>query len=59
MQFDKESIVKFLTERGETSAAQQAAKKFPEKVDHEQHAGLLQRFGWTRRTWSRSWGAAN
>jgi hypothetical protein len=44
MQFNKQTIISLLTERGDVRGAQRAAKELPETVDHEQHASLLQKF---------------
>ncbi len=45
MQIDKEEIIKFLREKGQHDKVDQAQQQLPDKVDHEQHAGLLQQFG--------------
>jgi hypothetical protein len=42
MEIDKQTIVDLLRERGDHDKAKQ---ELPEKVDHEQHADLLDRFG--------------
>jgi hypothetical protein len=45
MEIDKQTIVDLLRERGDHDNATKAEQELPEKVDHEQHADLLQRFG--------------
>ncbi len=45
MQIDKDTIVNFLRERGDNDKADQAAKDLPDRVDHEEHAGMFQKFG--------------
>ncbi len=45
MQIDKDTIVNFLRERGNNEKADEAAKELPDKVDHEEHAGMLEKFG--------------
>jgi hypothetical protein len=45
VQLDKDTIVNFLRERGDNDQADKAAQELPDQVDHEQHAGLLSKFG--------------
>jgi len=45
VRIDKEEIVQMLRDRGEHDKAEQAKQQLPDKVDHEQHSGLLERFG--------------
>jgi hypothetical protein len=45
MHIDKDQIIQLLRERGEHDKAQQAEQKLPQKVDHEEHEGLLQELG--------------
>ncbi len=45
MQIDKEEVIKLLREKGQHDKADQAQKQLPDKVDHEQHAGMLQQLG--------------
>ena len=45
MQIDKQMIIDLLRERGAQDQAGQAEQELPDKVDTDQHAGLLQRFG--------------
>ena len=45
MQLDKNMILDLLRERGQQDQADQAAQQFPDQVDTDQDAGLLQQFG--------------
>lgn len=45
MQIDKQTILDFLRERGQSDKIEQAKQRLPDQVDHEQHAGLLQELG--------------
>ena len=45
MQIDKQEIIKLLREKGEHDKAGKAEQQLPDKVDHEQHQGLLQEVG--------------
>lgn len=45
MQIDKQQILDLLRSRGENDKAQQAEQELPQKVDTDQHAGLLQKLG--------------
>ncbi len=45
MQFDKSQILDLLKSQGENGKAQQADEQLPEKVDTDQHAGLLEKLG--------------
>jgi hypothetical protein len=45
VQIDKQMIIDLLRERGAQDQAGQAEQELPDKVDTDQHAGLLQRFG--------------
>lgn len=45
MQFDKQMILDLLKNRGNHAQAEQADNELPEKVDTDQHAGLLDKFG--------------
>lgn len=45
MQIDKDTIVSYLRDKGDDQKAQEADKEMPDKVDHEQDSGLLERFG--------------
>jgi len=45
MQIDKQTIINFLQQHGQSDKVEQAKQKLPDQVDHEQHAGLLQELG--------------
>jgi len=45
MEIDKQTIVDLLHERGDHDKATKAEHELPEKVDHDEHADLLKRFG--------------
>jgi len=45
MQIDKQQIVELLRERGEHDKADEAEQQLPDQVDHEEHQGVLGRFG--------------
>lgn len=45
MQLDKQFVLDELKKEGESQKVQQALSELPEKVDHEQHAALLKKFG--------------
>jgi hypothetical protein len=45
MQIDKSQILELLKSRGQHDQASQADSELPDKVDPEEHAGLLQKFG--------------
>jgi hypothetical protein len=45
LQFDKETIVNLLRERGDTEQATKAQQELPDQVDTDRDVGLLQRFG--------------
>ena len=45
MQFDKQFILEELRKQGKSQHVQNAIQQLPEKIDHEQHAALLEKFG--------------
>jgi poly-D-alanine transfer protein DltD len=46
MEIDKQQVIAFLRKEGKNEHVQKALQELPEKVDHEQHAQLLQeKFG--------------
>ena len=45
MQIDKQFVVDELKKQGESAKAQKALDELPAKIDHEQHAALLEKFG--------------
>ena len=44
MQIPKDQIGSLIESRMGGQSAQQAAQELPDQVDHEQHAGLLQKY---------------
>ena len=45
MEFDKSQIIELLRSQGDNDKAEQADKQLPDRVDPEQHAGLLSKLG--------------
>ena len=45
MQFDKQFVIEELKKQGQSQHVQKALDELPAKVDHEQHAALLEKFG--------------
>ena len=45
MQIDKQEVIKLLIQLGKHEEATRARQQLPDKVDHEQHANLLQSLG--------------
>jgi hypothetical protein len=46
MQLDKEQVLDFLRKEGKNEYVQKAIQELPQKIDHEQHAQMLQqKFG--------------
>lgn len=45
IEIPKEKIIELLRERGEHDKAEKAQEQLPDKVDHEEHAGLLAEHG--------------
>jgi hypothetical protein len=45
MQFDKQFVIDELKKQGQSQHVQKALDELPAKVDHEQHAALLQKYG--------------
>ncbi len=45
MQLDKQFVLEELKKEGQNEHVQKALQELPDKIDHEQHAALLQRFG--------------
>jgi hypothetical protein len=45
MEIPKDKVLELLRERGQNDQAEQADKELPDKVDPEQHGGLLQKYG--------------
>ena len=45
MQLDKQFVIDELKKQGQSDQVQKALDELPAKVDHEQHAALLEKFG--------------
>jgi hypothetical protein len=45
MEIDKSMIIDELEKQGKSERVQKALQELPEKVDHEKHAQLLEKFG--------------
>ena len=45
MQLDKQFVLEELKKAGQNQHVQQAIQELPEKIDHDQHAALLEKFG--------------
>jgi hypothetical protein len=45
IQFDKQQILDLLIQQGKEHLVPQAQQKLPAKVDHQQHASMLQELG--------------
>jgi hypothetical protein len=45
MQLDKQFVLDELRKEGKSEQVQHALDQLPEKIDHEQHAALLEKFG--------------
>ena len=45
MQFDKQFVIDELEKQGKSDRVQHALDELPEKIDHNQHAALLEKLG--------------
>jgi hypothetical protein len=45
MQIDKEFVLQHLREEGQSDKVQHALDQLPDKIDHEQHAQMLEKLG--------------
>jgi hypothetical protein len=45
MQIDKNFVLEELRKEGKNEHVQRALQELPEKIDHEQHAQMLEKFG--------------
>ena len=45
MQLDKQFVMDELKKAGQDQHVQRAIQELPEKIDHDQHAQLLEKFG--------------
>ena len=45
MKFDRQFLIDELKKQGQSAKVQQALDELPEKIDHEQHAAMLEKLG--------------
>lgn len=45
MQIDKQFVIDEIKKQGQSERVQHALDELPDKIDHEQHAALLEKFG--------------
>ena len=45
MKLDKQFVVEELRKEGKDQHVQEALQKLPEKIDHNEHAAVLEKFG--------------
>jgi len=45
MQLDKQFVLGELKKEGQSEQVQKAIQELPDKIDHNEHAALLQKFG--------------
>lgn len=45
MQLDKQFVLDELRKEGQSQHVQRAIQELPERIDHDQHAALLEEFG--------------
>jgi poly-D-alanine transfer protein DltD len=45
MHIDKSTIISELEKQGKNEHVQKALQELPDKIDHEQHAQLLEKYG--------------
>jgi hypothetical protein len=45
MQLDKQFVIDELKKQGQSQHVQKALDELPAKIDHDQHAALLEKFG--------------
>lgn len=45
MHLDKQFVLAELKKEGQTAQVQKAMQELPDKIDHDQHAALLEKFG--------------
>jgi len=45
MQIDRQLVLDELRKEGKNEHVQKAIQELPDKIDHERHAALLQKFG--------------
>ena len=45
MQIEKQQVIELLRKEGKNEHVQKALDELPERIDHEQHAQMLEKFG--------------
>lgn len=45
MEIDKQQVIELLRKEGKNEHVQKAIDELPQKIDHEQHAQMLEKFG--------------
>jgi len=45
MEIDKSTVIAELEKQGKNEHVQKALQELPEKIDHEKHAAMLEKFG--------------
>ena len=45
MEIDKQHVIEFLRKEGKNEHVQKALDELPEKIDHERHAQMLEKYG--------------
>jgi hypothetical protein len=45
MEIPKDKIIQLLNDRGDHDKAADAEQELPDKVDHEEHSNLLEKYG--------------
>jgi DNA-binding protein H-NS len=45
MEIDKQQVIDFLRKEGKNEHVQKAIDELPQKIDHEQHAQMLEKYG--------------
>ncbi|HYY02814.1 MAG TPA: hypothetical protein VE736_02915 [Gaiellaceae bacterium] len=45
MEIDKQQVIEFLRKEGKNEHVQKALDELPEKIDHERHAQMLEKYG--------------
>ena len=45
MHIDKATVIAELEKQGKNEHVQKALQELPDKIDHEQHAAMLEKFG--------------
>ncbi|HST18088.1 MAG TPA: hypothetical protein VLK36_10495 [Gaiellaceae bacterium] len=45
MEIDKSMVIDEIKKQGQSERVQQALDQLPAKIDHEQHAAMLEKFG--------------